>query len=323
MTDNTELKRLAEAATQGDWQVIETELPCRIGRPHVERRIFTAKDHPQLKAPYPVVNGSVALGTDETPVHHMVSMTAEDAAYIAAANPAAVLALIAENERLKSENDEPEWHLMMTKLEDQNVLLKAENERDELALRAFSRVAENAVAERDQLRAEVAGLRTGYEAYERVNAELKAENERIERNRDMWKGQVERQAEELTALREEATEWKDTVKFNEGCWSEERGTMIDKLQESRMRIKELDLLFGRYILAMRAAVIEEEHGLGAEGAMMWIYNSLVGPGELPPENETLAQAYFDREIVAVDNGMQEVLAFHEDRRAALGQGEQS
>jgi hypothetical protein len=179
------------------------------------------------------------------------------------------------------------------------------------------------ITERDQLCAEVAGLRTGYEAYEQVNAELKAENERLERNRDMWKGQVERQAEELTALREEVTEWKDTVKFNEGCWSEERGTMIDKLQESRMRIKELDLLFGRYILAMRAAVIEEEHGLGAEGAMMWIYNSLVGPGELPPENETLAQAYFDREIVAVDNGMQEVMAFHEGRRAALGQGEQS
>ena len=30
---------------------------------------------------------------------------------------------------------------------------------------------------------------------------LKAENERLERNRDMWKGQVERQAEELTTLR--------------------------------------------------------------------------------------------------------------------------
>ena len=177
--------------------------------------------------------------------------------------------------------------------------------------------------ERDQLRAEVAGLRTGYEAYEQVNAELKAENERLERNRDMWKGQVERQAEELTALREEVTEWKDTVKFNEGCWSEERGTMIDKLQESRMRIKELDLLFGRYILAMRAAVIEEEHGLGAEGAMMWIYNSLVGPGELPPEGETDSQAYFDREVVAVDNGMQEVMAFHEGRRAAIGKGEHS
>ncbi|MCF5059094.1 hypothetical protein GIW54_21600 [Pseudomonas proteolytica] len=60
-----------------------------------------------------------------------------------------------------------------------------------------------------RLRTEVAGLRTGYEAYEQVNAELKAENERLERNRDMWKGQVERQAEELTALRKAAEryEW--------------------------------------------------------------------------------------------------------------------
>lgn len=36
----------------------------------------------------------------------------------------------------------------------------------------------------DQLRAEVAGLRTGYEAYERVNAELKAENEALRRERE-------------------------------------------------------------------------------------------------------------------------------------------
>lgn len=54
----------------------------------------------------------------------------------------------------------------------------------------------------DQLRAEVAGLRTGYEAYEQVNAELKAENERLERNRDMWKGQVERQIEMLRLAHE-------------------------------------------------------------------------------------------------------------------------
>lgn len=158
MTDNTELKRLAEAATQGEWQVIETELPCRIGRPHVERRIFTAKDHPQLKAPYPVVNGSVALGTDETPVHHMVSMTAEDAAFVAAANPAAVLALIAENERLE------------------RLALDSVN-----AEYAGSMDLESICAERDQLRAEVAGLKTGYEAYERVKAELKAEVERLDK----------------------------------------------------------------------------------------------------------------------------------------------
>ena len=176
MSDYTELKRLAEAATQGEWQVIETELPCRIGRPHVERRIFTAKDHPQLKAPYPVVNGSVALGTDETPVHHMVSMTAEDAAYIAAANPAAVLALIAENER----NQRMVLSACMSMgAIGESLGLDMDSDGDEM----LGMVAE-LKAERDQLRAEVAGLRTGYEAYEQVNAELKAENEALRKERD-------------------------------------------------------------------------------------------------------------------------------------------
>lgn len=85
---------------------------------------------------------------------------------------------------------------------------------------------------------------------------------------------------------------------------------------SAMRIKELDLLFGRYILAMRAAVIEDEHGKTETTGMDWIFNSLAGPGQLPPEEETDAQAYFDREIVAVDNGIQEVMAFHDQRRKA-------
>lgn len=39
-------------------------------------------------------------------------------------------------------------------------------------------------SERDQLKAEVAGLKTGYEAYERVNAELKAENEALRKRID-------------------------------------------------------------------------------------------------------------------------------------------
>lgn len=244
--------------------------------------------------------------------------------------------LKAENERLSTENSEIE-SAAITYIEDMQEAQRENARLTELFtvgmtldgnLRVYGdwqsvRKAQEILAERDQLRAEIAGLKTGYEAYEQVNAELKAENERLERNRDMWKGQVERQAEELTALREEVTEWKDTVKFNEGCWSEERGTMIDKLQESRMRIKELDLLFGRHILAMRSALIEEEHGKGPAAAMEWIYNSLAGPGELPPEGETDSQAYFDREIVAVDNGMQDVMAFHEGRRAAMGKGEQS
>lgn len=92
-------------------------------------------------------------------------------------------------------------------------------------------------------------------------------------------------------------------------------------ESARMRIKELDLLFGRYLLGMRSAVIEMNHGKGAEAAMSWIVNGLTGPGQLPPEDETHAQAYFDREIVAVDSGMEEVMAFHEARRLAFIRGE--
>lgn len=51
-------------------------------------------------------------------------------------------------------------------------------------------------------------------------------------------------------------------------------------------------------------------------AMEWIYNSLVGPGQLPPESETDTQAHLNREIVAVNTGMEEALAFHEAQRAA-------
>lgn len=46
-------------------------------------------------------------------------------------------------------------------------------------LEARGRLMLGVEIERDQLRAVVAGLKTGYEAYERVNAELKADNEAL------------------------------------------------------------------------------------------------------------------------------------------------
>ena len=62
----------------------------------------------------------------------------------------------------------------------------AENKRlERLALNsvnaeyAVSTDLESICVERDKLRAEVTGLKTGYEAYERVNAELKAECEAL------------------------------------------------------------------------------------------------------------------------------------------------
>lgn len=82
--------------------------------------------------------------------------------------------------------------------------------------------------------------------------------------------------------------------------------LLAERDAARMRVKELDLLFGRYLLAMKAAVIDEEQR-GAEQGMRWIYNSLAGPGELPAEDEIDAQAFFDREIKQINEAMAELL----------------
>lgn len=97
---------------------------------------------------------------------------------------------------------------------------------------------------------------------------------------------------------------------------EEIKTLRDNYGAAVMRIKELDLLFGRYLLGMRAAVIEWQNGKGAEAGMEWVWNGLAGPGELPPKDQTQAQAYFDREVVPIETGLEEVYAFLEKRRAA-------
>ena len=208
MTDKTELKRLADAATQGEWQVIETELPCRLGLSHIERRIFTVKDHPQLEAPYPVVNGSVALGTDETPVHHMVSMTAENAAFIAAANPEAIKALI----------EELEWSQLMNAEEidrveiSQGLQLKARNSRDRFK------------AECDQLKAQVERLKAGVdsdmEEIDRIQSEYdkqfrKVRGLRIER--DKLQAENEALRDDIEQNQYDANAWRNG---EESVWIE-------------------------------------------------------------------------------------------------------
>ncbi len=54
-------------------------------------------------------------------------------------------------------------------------------------LEARSRLMLGVEIERDQLRAEVAGLRTGYEAYEQVNSELKAEVEGLRKDSESYR----------------------------------------------------------------------------------------------------------------------------------------
>ncbi|EFQ7107277.1 ead/Ea22-like family protein, partial [Escherichia coli] len=53
----------------------------------------------------------------------------------------------------------------------------------------------------------------------------------------------------------------------------------------RNRYKELDLLIGKNILVMQAAIIEWQATGDAKSGLAWIYNTLFGPGELPDESE--------------------------------------
>jgi len=106
--------------------------------------------------------------------------------------------LKAENERLSTENSEIE-SAAITYIEDMQEAQRENARLTELFtvgmtldgnLRVYGdwqsvRKAQEILAERDQLRAEIAGLKTGYEAYERVNAELKAENEVLRANSSM------------------------------------------------------------------------------------------------------------------------------------------
>ena len=74
----------------------------------------------------------------------------------------------------------------------------------------------------------------------------------------------------------------------------------------RNRFKELDLLIGKNILVMQAAIIEWQSTGDAKSGLAWIYNTLFGPGELPDESEKDAQAYFNRKYAPIDEKLMEL-----------------
>ncbi|GCP61480.1 hypothetical protein ExPECSC046_02094 [Escherichia coli] len=100
----------------------------------------------------------------------------------------------------------------------------------------------------------------------------------------------------------------------------------DENEYIRNRHKELDLLIGKNILVMQAAIIEWQGTGDARKGLAWIYNTLFGPGELPDEAEKDAQAYFDRKYGPLD---EELMTLHRwfweqseaERAAAAGKGE--
>lgn len=98
--------------------------------------------------------------------------------------------------------------------------------------------------------------------------------------------------------------------------------LTDENEYIRKRFKESDLLFGKNLLVMQAAIIEWQGTGDARKGLAWIYNTLFGPGELPDEAEKDAQAYFDRKYAPLD---EELMNLHrwfweqnEAKRAAAG-----
>lgn len=119
MSDHSELKKLAEAATAGDWH-------------HYRHGVI--KGGPAIKFTNGSAQQQIAMttGTDWMRADEQCA----NADFIAAANPAAVLALIAEVEGLR-----------------------AQHGRDSAELRSLSQARDDARKERDQLKAEVEALR--------------------------------------------------------------------------------------------------------------------------------------------------------------------
>lgn len=72
--------------TKGPWQVVTTNLPHSLGGNHVETRIFTEWNDPQMKGPLGVVNISYGLAKETGgPVQQFIWISPENAQLIAAA----------------------------------------------------------------------------------------------------------------------------------------------------------------------------------------------------------------------------------------------
>lgn len=80
----------------------------------------------------------------------------------------------------------------------------------------------------------------------------------------------------------------------------------DENEYIRNRFKELDRMFGKNLLVMQAAIIDWRTTGDAKNGVAWIFNTLLGPGELPNEDEKDAQAYFDREYAPLDKELMEL-----------------
>lgn len=136
MTDHAELRRIAKAATPGEWRVQTGCSWRRIGTDNGDGDVLRPCTHPHDGWP-----------DIEAPV--------ENLEYIAAASPKTILALLDEIDGIKAENE----------------ALKAEARKCFEDALEHARAADELEAERDQLRTEVEALRRfAAEAYQVLGA---------------------------------------------------------------------------------------------------------------------------------------------------------
>ncbi len=64
-------------------------------------------------------------------------------------------------------------------------------------------------------------------------------------------------------------------------------------EQLKKRLIEANTIINNMVVANQAAWIEWQHGRGAEHAMVWIHNGLVGPGHIPSDDNLNAQKFFD------------------------------
>ncbi|MCF5723902.1 hypothetical protein [Pseudomonas syringae] len=170
MTDYTELKRLAEA------------FPADLDWDSNSEPFFNGPSGESLGGGptgfYCVYGPAFEIDDEQYDGPTYVESCKVDFAKFMVAARDGVLALIAENERLERKNASQSESIR----EYQDLIMGGDVSLG--MLKADIRVT---TGERDELRAEVAGLKTGYEAYERVNAELKAENEALRKDAERYR----------------------------------------------------------------------------------------------------------------------------------------
>ncbi|MDO8415537.1 MAG: hypothetical protein Q7S87_04935 [Agitococcus sp.] len=79
-------------------------------------------------------------------------------------------------------------------------------------------------------------------------------------------------------------------------FSEKGKAVLKEREKSKELNKDFSKIIHDHVVLMQAAWIEWQHGKGAEKAMVWIENALIGPGQLPDEDEpysTESQAWYD------------------------------